>query len=194
MIRLHSDVTSPVLPTRFKTRALFQTTSQNSILCPSKWDTQLYIECLDWLIISSCYCLECYHSDRCNELGTREYRGVSNSSFIQIHPSHISRICTPEQISSYTCPGGNVFFTASVIWGAIGPARIFSPGALYSSLLWFFLLGAFSPIITYLLVKRWPKSFFRYLSTPVMFGSLGAIPPATAYNYLCWYVLPHLIP
>lgn len=100
--------------------------------------------------------------------------------------ANIEGICTPEQISSYTCPGGNVFFTASVIWGAIGPARIFSPGALYSSLLWFFLLGAFSPIITYLLVKRWPKSFFRYLSTPVMFGSLGAIPPATAYNYLCW--------
>ena len=28
----------------------------------------------------------------------------------------------------------------------------------------------------------------RYISIPVMFGGLGFIPPATAYNYLCWYV------
>ncbi|SZF03594.1 unnamed protein product [Blumeria hordei] len=99
---------------------------------------------------------------------------------------NIEGICLPEQKSSYTCPGGNVFFTASVIWGAIGPARIFSIGAMYSPLLLYFLLGAILPFITRYLAKKWPKSVFQYISVPVMFGSLGAIPPATVYNYLCW--------
>ncbi|RKF53705.1 Sexual differentiation process protein isp4 [Golovinomyces cichoracearum] len=99
---------------------------------------------------------------------------------------NIEGICTLDQKSSYTCPGGNVFFTASVIWGAIGPARVFSLGAIYSSLLWYFLIGATLPFLTYFATRRWPKSFFRYLSVPVMLGGLGSIPPATGYNVLCW--------
>lgn len=113
------------------------------------------------------------------------------SSIIQIAVMNwalgsIPNICASDQKDSYTCPGGTVFFTASVIWGAIGPARIFSPGAIYSPLLWFFFLGTILPVLTYLAAKRWPKSPARYLSIPVMFGGLGAIPPATVYNYLVW--------
>lgn len=76
---------------------------------------------------------------------------------------NIDGICDPEQPESYTCPGGNVFFTASIIWGAIGPARIFSPGAIYSPLLWYFAIGAALPVITYFAAKRWPKSPARYV-------------------------------
>lgn len=35
----------------------------------------------------------------------------------------IPDICADDQPDNYTCPNGRVFFTASVIWGAIGPAR-----------------------------------------------------------------------
>ncbi|ORY58552.1 OPT oligopeptide transporter protein-domain-containing protein [Pseudomassariella vexata] len=99
---------------------------------------------------------------------------------------NIEDICDPEQPDGYTCPGATVFFTASVIWGLIGPARIFGAGAMYSALQWFWLFGAVLPIITYFAAKRWPSSPIRYLHWPIIFGGTGLIPPATTYIYLCW--------
>lgn len=98
----------------------------------------------------------------------------------------IPDVCKENQPDQYTCPGGRVYYTSSVVWGAIGPGRIFSNGAIYSSLQWFWLVGAATPILTYLLARRWPKSIWRYVSMPVIFGGAGQIPPSTVYIYLCW--------
>jgi hypothetical protein len=73
-----------------------------------------------------------------------------------------------------------------VIWGLIGPARIFSPGQIYSGLFYFFILGAITPVVVYFYVKRHPRSPARYLIAPLIFGGTGAIPPATPLNYLAW--------
>ncbi|KJZ75800.1 hypothetical protein HIM_04957 [Hirsutella minnesotensis 3608] len=100
--------------------------------------------------------------------------------------THIPNVCQEGQSDNYTCPNANVFYTASVVWGAIGPARIFSHGTTYASLQWFWLLGAAAPIITWLLARRWPKSIWRYVCVPVMFGGTGLLPPATVYIFLCW--------
>jgi hypothetical protein len=43
---------------------------------------------------------------------------------------NIPDICSPHQKDFFTCPNVNLFNTGSVIWGGIGPKRIFSPGAL----------------------------------------------------------------
>ena len=43
---------------------------------------------------------------------------------------NIPDICSPHQKDFFTCPNINLFNTGSVIWGGIGPKRIFSPGAL----------------------------------------------------------------
>lgn len=75
---------------------------------------------------------------------------------------------------------------ASVIWGLIGPARMFSPGAVYYGLFSFFIIGAITPVIIYFAIKRWPKSPVRWLMAPLIFGGCGAIPPATPLNYLSW--------
>ena len=100
--------------------------------------------------------------------------------------NHIPDVCSVDQPNQYTCPGGRVYYTASVIWGAIGPKRIFTGSALYSSLQWFWLAGAIAPIITWSLARKWPKSFWRYVNTPVIFGGSGLLPPASVYIYLCW--------
>ena len=99
---------------------------------------------------------------------------------------NIPKICDPDQPNQYTCPGGRVFYTASVIWGAIGPRRIFTGNAIYSSLQWFWLVGALAPLLTWAMARRWPKSIWRYVNTPVIFGGSGMLPPATVYIYLCW--------
>ena len=43
--------------------------------------------------------------------------------------NNVEDICTPRQEQGFVCPGPTVFATASVMFGAIGPHRLFSPGA-----------------------------------------------------------------
>ena len=101
----------------------------------------------------------------------------------------IKDICTPHQVNHFTCPGGRVFFNASVIWGVIGAQRIFSPGSMYSSLLWFWLVGALTPVVIYVAARMFPKSNIRLLSAPIIFGGTNMIPPATPLNYLSWGIV-----
>ena len=44
--------------------------------------------------------------------------------------ANVVDICTPNQKDGFTCPHTNLFATASLIWGGIGPVRIFSPGKM----------------------------------------------------------------
>ncbi|ODV82195.1 small oligopeptide transporter [Suhomyces tanzawaensis NRRL Y-17324] len=95
----------------------------------------------------------------------------------------IEDLCAPDQKNNYVCPGGTVFFNSSIIWGVIGPQRQFSPGQVYYKLLFFFILGALLPIVSWLILKKWPNSPIRWMNWPVFFSGTGQIPPATAYNY-----------
>lgn len=113
------------------------------------------------------------------------------SSLVQIGTMNwalgaIKNVCDQFQVNHFTCPNGRVFFNASVIWGVIGPDRMFSPGQLYSSLMWFFLAGAILPVVLWFLARRFPKSPLKYLNAPIIFGGSGLIPPATPLNYLTW--------
>ncbi|KAL0951775.1 hypothetical protein HGRIS_008446 [Hohenbuehelia grisea] len=45
--------------------------------------------------------------------------------------TNIPGLCTPEQKNNFICPNTEVFGTASIVWGVIGPARQFSKGQLY---------------------------------------------------------------
>jgi OPT family oligopeptide transporter len=49
--------------------------------------------------------------------------------------SNVTDICTKHQAAGFVCPSTNSFATASLIWGGIGPSRLFSPGGMYASLL-----------------------------------------------------------
>lgn len=99
---------------------------------------------------------------------------------------NIDDLCSPKQKAGFICPGTNTFATSSLVWGAIGPRRMFSPGAQYGSLLYFFLIGAFLPIPFYFLARRYPLSIWRYVNIPIFFAGLGAMPPASGINYISW--------
>lgn len=103
--------------------------------------------------------------------------------------SAIKDVCSPDQPSGYTCPNGRVFFNASVIWGLIGPSRLFSVGRPFGSIEWFWLAGALLPIIAYLVAIKWPRSVMRYFNAPIFFGGMGNLPPATPMTYLTWCVI-----
>ncbi|KAL9109139.1 MAG: hypothetical protein Q9227_006230 [Pyrenula ochraceoflavens] len=102
---------------------------------------------------------------------------------------HISDICTDDQANKFTCPGPRTFFNASVIWGLVGPKRLFSAGATYVTLQYFWLAGFFFPFIIYFGARMFPRSNIRFLSAPIIFGGTGYIPPATPLNYLSWGIV-----
>nr|AGA20380.1 oligopeptide transporter 9 [Phanerodontia chrysosporium] len=103
--------------------------------------------------------------------------------------SNIPDLCHAQQadLSGFTCANAEVFATASVVWGVIGPSRIFSQG-IYYPLLFFFLLGAFLPLVVWLMTKRYPDTFLNYVNFPLMFAGIGLVPPATAVNYIPWAI------
>ena len=44
--------------------------------------------------------------------------------------ANIPDLCSPDQPHNFTCPSTSVFATAALVWGGIGPQRLFSSGAL----------------------------------------------------------------
>ncbi|RXW20483.1 hypothetical protein EST38_g5346 [Candolleomyces aberdarensis] len=103
--------------------------------------------------------------------------------------TNIPGMCTEDQKDGFICPATEVFGTASIIWGVIGPARQFSYGQVYYGLVFFFLIGFVTPIIGYVANRRWPNSWLRYVNFPVIFSGTGYIPPASAVNYVPWAIV-----
>ncbi|KAJ9674083.1 hypothetical protein PVL29_023559 [Vitis rotundifolia] len=102
----------------------------------------------------------------------------------------IENICQDQLLppnSPWTCPGDRVFYDASVIWGLVGPRRIFGDLGDYSALNWFFLVGALGPVLVWLLHKAFPtQKWISLVNLPVLLGATGAMPPATTLNFNAW--------
>ncbi|RLM80025.1 oligopeptide transporter 4-like [Panicum miliaceum] len=89
--------------------------------------------------------------------------------------------------SPWTCPSDRVFFDASVIWGLVGPRRIFGSAGNYGALNWYFLIGAAGPVIVYALHRMFPNQrWIPLINLPVLLGATASMPPATAVNYNSW--------
>ncbi|KIY50217.1 small oligopeptide transporter [Fistulina hepatica ATCC 64428] len=103
---------------------------------------------------------------------------------------YIPDLCTTNQKDSFTCASTQVFGTSSIIWGLIGPSRLFTKGHIYYGLLYFFLVGSLSPVILWWLGRRY--KIIQYLNFPLIVTGIGSIPPATALNYVGWAVIGFL--
>ncbi|KAG0358332.1 hypothetical protein BGZ54_010464 [Gamsiella multidivaricata] len=94
-------------------------------------------------------------------------------------------ICTPEG-HPFTCRSTNTFYSASIIWGAVAPARVFGSkdGALYSPVQWGFLVGAALPIPFWYAAKKFPHiTWLKYVHWPVLLAATSNMPPALPYFY-----------
>ncbi|KAK3834485.1 MAG: OPT family small oligopeptide transporter [Linnemannia gamsii] len=94
-------------------------------------------------------------------------------------------ICTKEGYP-FTCRSTNTFYSASIIWGAIGPARVFGnlDGAIYSPVQWGFLVGAILPVPFWLLTKKFPNvAWLKFVHWPVLLAATSNMPPALPYFY-----------
>ncbi|KAJ3946084.1 uncharacterized protein N0V96_004438 [Colletotrichum fioriniae] len=105
--------------------------------------------------------------------------------------NHIPEICSTNAPNGFTCPFSRTHFNTSMVWGALGPRRFFADGAMYRSLLWFFLVGAVLPVIVYLVRKRvFPDTkWLKKVHVPLFLGGLNYIPPASGTNYGSWAIV-----
>lgn len=55
--------------------------------------------------------------------------------------ANIKDLCSSKNTQRFTCNGAKVVYNASIIWGAIGPQRMFQHGQVYNAIVYFFLIG-----------------------------------------------------
>lgn len=119
--------------------------------------------------------------------------GTVNISVAWYLLTSVDNICQKELLppnSPWTCPSDRVFFDASVIWGLVGPKRIFGRLGNYPALNWFFLGGLIGPVLVWLLQKAFPtRTWISQINLPVLLGATAAMPPATSVNFNCWIIV-----
>ncbi|KAK1303624.1 Oligopeptide transporter 7 [Acorus calamus] len=103
-------------------------------------------------------------------------------------PNICNRALLPEN-SPWTCPSDHVFYDGSVVWGLIGPRRIFGDLGTYTAINWFFLFGAIAPLLVWMAHKAFPNQhWISLVHMPILLGATANIPPATAVNYTSWII------
>jgi len=92
------------------------------------------------------------------------------TSVLNYQMTKIPGVCTATQKDHYTCPGINQFFTAAVIWGTVGPKKVFGRNGIYTWLLFGFPMGVGLPVIVFYARKRFPKQkWLRNIHPPALF-------------------------
>ncbi|KAJ8755034.1 hypothetical protein K2173_015546 [Erythroxylum novogranatense] len=105
----------------------------------------------------------------------------------------VKNICRPELLpegSPWACPGDDVFYNASIIWGVIGPRRMFSTLGVYGAMNWFFLIGFLLPFPHWILARKYPeKKWIQFLNVPVILSATSMLPPARPVHYISWAIV-----
>ena len=103
--------------------------------------------------------------------------------------ANIPDVCELNQSAHFSCPNGRAFFSSSIVWGVIGPQRMFGSGSLYQKFHCFWLIGAALPIFFWVLVRKCRVNFVRHLNAPIMLGAMNWLPPATPLSFSSWAII-----
>ncbi|OMP03215.1 Tetrapeptide transporter, OPT1/isp4 [Corchorus olitorius] len=107
--------------------------------------------------------------------------------------STVENICLKDLLpkgSPWTCPGDNVFYSASIIWGVVGPGRMFTNLGNYPQLNWFFLIGFLAPVFVWLSSLKFPeKKWIKLIHMPIIIAGASGLPQAKAVHYICWGIV-----
>lgn len=101
----------------------------------------------------------------------------------------IENVCTPEAPFSFFCPDETIFFTAAVLWGTVGPQRLWGVGGQYTVTLLGFPLGVVIVLTFWALGKKFPNNRILRQVHPVvlLFGGVYWVP----YNIsFMWAAVP----
>ncbi|XP_057725512.1 oligopeptide transporter 1-like [Arachis stenosperma] len=105
----------------------------------------------------------------------------------------IDNICDVSRLpagSPWTCPNDDVFYNASIIWGVVGPARMFTKKGIYVTMNWFFLIGFLAPVPVWLLSRKFPQhKWIKLIHVPLIISGANNIPPAGSVNVIMWGIV-----
>lgn len=104
---------------------------------------------------------------------------------------NIEDVCSPKSPMHFTCPGANTFFTASVLWGTIGPVKVFGINGQYKWLLLGFPSGVLIVLGLWGLRKAWPSSraLRQVHAVALISGALHWAPYSTTFPLPCFLSL-----
>ncbi|KAI1346246.1 OPT family small oligopeptide transporter [Xylaria sp. FL0043] len=102
---------------------------------------------------------------------------------------NIPEACSLTQTAHFTCPNGRAFFSSSIVWGVIGPQRMFGPGSLYVNFNWFWLIGGALPVVLWVMVRKLRIDFARHFNAPILLGAMAWLPPATPLSFSSWAIV-----
>jgi OPT family oligopeptide transporter len=107
----------------------------------------------------------------------------------------IPGVCTVNAPNHFTCPGINTFFTAAVLWGTIGPKKVFGAGGQYTALQVGWALGVIVVVFFWWIQRRFPNSrWLRQVHPVVMISgaliwapyNLSYFIPAVPVGWVSW--------
>ncbi|KAJ1268282.1 hypothetical protein BS78_07G123400 [Paspalum vaginatum] len=102
----------------------------------------------------------------------------------------VKDICDVENLppgSPWTCPGDDVFYNASIIWGVVGPLRMFGRLGNYWKMNYFFLVGILAPMPVWLLQRAYPRNrVLGNVNLPLIFAGASGLLPARTVNFIMW--------
>ncbi|KAJ4873008.1 Oligopeptide transporter 1 [Raphanus sativus] len=105
----------------------------------------------------------------------------------------VENICNTDLLpvgSPWTCPSDEVFYNASIIWGVIGPRRMFTKEGICLGMNWFFLVGILAPVPFWYLSKKFPeKKWLKHIHVPLIFSAVCPMPQAKAVHYWSWTIV-----
>ncbi|KAI8325594.1 OPT-domain-containing protein [Martensiomyces pterosporus] len=89
----------------------------------------------------------------------------------------------------WSCRSASVFYNASILYGAIGPARMFLATS-YRVLLWGFLVGLLLPIPIHLLQRKHRSiEWIQQIHVPVMLNFLSFVPVIAPLWVPAWFTV-----
>ncbi|BFZ53904.1 hypothetical protein PYCC9005_000935 [Savitreella phatthalungensis] len=104
--------------------------------------------------------------------------------------ANVPKICTMDAPNGLTCPIARVHFNSSIIWGLIGPRRLFGSDSIYWPLVLAFPLGFIAPFVVRAVAgkRRFEAkdSVWRLVNLPVVLSSMTWVPPGTGLNFSSW--------
>ncbi|KAI5963486.1 uncharacterized protein KGF55_002366 [Candida pseudojiufengensis] len=113
------------------------------------------------------------------------------ASFIQLgilnfQITGIKDYCDPLNTQKFTCPGTRTFYSASVLWGVIGPKKVFDH--LYPLLRWCFLIGFLLAFPCAAIKKFGPKKYFKTFEPSIIIGGFLQYAP---YNIIIFFAVQY---
>ena len=107
----------------------------------------------------------------------------------------IKDYCDPYNKQKFFCYGTNTFYNASVLWGVIGPKRVF--GGLYPILRYCFLIGFLAGLVCVAIKRLAPRRYTKYFEPTVFLGAFTSWAPgnlsySTGGVYLGYAMMHHV--